>query len=531
MFIKLSEYYYTNKFIPVSTDSTVLKIVKVSGLIFLGPIAFLFDYGLKFLADRNSRQKKDDLSDLSALLKNTLGNTGKIQDTPSTVEQVPIETEEDKHSEILPAQEKALGVNLPENTSTAPEVPPVVEQVFTMPADKYSMSLAAQEKTLETGLLSPVEKIQDIPSAVEKTFTKIDDQKYILSLAAQKKTLEKCLKDFKTDPKNFSMPIHQHLVKVIERLFKKYPNDELPNDYKEHTRVLRGAISTKEYKNNKYLNIALIIQELCFAKFVYTVLTDLEEEILKNAIGFDSSRNMTNISKQIKEDNKILSKQRKTVRQSILLNYEKGRNAAGINSDQLCSANIPELRSIHRVEQGSEPYDVYYIRYPTPTIETTKSFYARVARDNATTIAPEFIGFLDSIQRKKISFLHVNHQYMDKEDNDVLRSADNNRAEAIQKLEETHEVFHFLSLPFDGPVIEKIDIEKNLTKWKQNLVSKLIEKKEGFKLPKKFREAAVSKQQEIEQLLDELHKRYFSGKKELNKTERRVLLVVFYYYL
>ncbi|HEV3270171.1 MAG TPA: hypothetical protein VGZ69_05940 [Candidatus Rhabdochlamydia sp.] len=500
MISRLPEHFNcTNKFIPVSTDSTVLKIVKLSGLIFFGLLAFIVDYARKVLADRNIT--KEEGPDRSALVEKTLDNTRKIQDTPSTVEQTPIETEEDKHSEGLPAQEKALGVDL--------------------------LSLVESK-------LGNTEKAQDRLSAIEETFTKIDDQKYILNFVAQKKTLETCLKDFKIDPKDFLIPIYKHLTKVAERLLKEYSNSELPNNYKEYTCILRDAISTKEYKNNKYLKIALIIQELCFAKFVRTVLTDLQEKTLENAIRFDPSRNMTssNISKLIEVDNKILHNKPKGKRQSFLLLCEKIRNAAGINSDQLCSANIPELRSIHKVSQGAEPYDIYYIRYPTPTIETTKSFYARVTRDNATAVAPEFIGFLDSIQRKKIPFLHVNHQYMDKEDNDILRSADNNRAEAIQRLEETHaEVFHFLSLPFDGDVIDKINVEKDLTKWKQSLVSNVIGERQGFRIPKKFRKNATSKNKEMEQLLDNLHNLYFSGKSKLNKTERKVLLVIFYSYL
>ncbi|PWU14639.1 MAG: hypothetical protein C5B45_04100 [Chlamydiae bacterium] len=495
MFIKLSECYYTNKFIPVSTDSTVLKIVKVSGLIFLGPIVFFFDYGLKLLAGRNIRQQKD--SDLSSLIENTLASTETLTVLP-VVDQVSTEMHADKLSVTI--QKNALGTEL-----------------------------SSLKETIESRLGS-AETLDVLPVVVEQVSTEMPADK--VSLAVQKKTLETCLKGFRTDPKNFSIPIHQHSSEVIERLCKKYSNDELSNDYKEHTCILRDAMSTKEYKNTEHQETASIIQELCFAKFVYTILTDLEEGILKNTIGFDSPRNMTssNISKWIKEDNKILSKQHKTVWQSIVLNYEKGCNAAGINSDQLCSANIPELRSIHRVEQGSEPYNVYYIRYPTPTIETRQSLWARCKGANATAIALEFIGFLDRIQRKKIPFLHVNHQYMDKKNHDFLLSADNNRAEAIQRLEETYGVFHFLSLPFDGPVIDEIDKE-DFIKWKQNLVSNVIGEKEGFKLPKKFRKSAASKQQEIGQLLDKLHNLYFSEKPELNRAERRVLLVIFYSYL
>lgn len=471
MIINLSKYFYNNKFIPISIDSTAVKIAKISSLIFLRFFSFFLDCTYKLLAHRSITQEKKS-SDPFTLVKKTLNNTEKIIEKTST-------------------------------------------EIYT---DKYSVHLAIQRNALEKCLK---ETFQVTPENFLKNLKLFIAKEYI---------------DFKFIPIFINDPIliHKYLVKTIEILFEKYPNDKLSNYYKEHAYALRNGISTKEYKINKYQNIALIIQELCFAKFVYIILTDLEEEILKSTIGFDSSKNRTasNISKLIEKDNKILRKQPKTVRHSILLNCEKACNAAGISSDQLCSANIPELRSIHTVKQGTKLYDIYYIRYPTPTIETAQSFYNRVIGDNATIIAPEFMGFLDSIQRKEIPFLHVNHQYMDKKkNNDHLLSADHNRAEAIQRLEEVYtEVFHFLSLPFDGPVINEIDIE-SLTKWKQNLVSNLIGEKKGFRIPKKFRKSATCKQQVIEQLLDNLYNLYFPGKLELNEIERRVLLVIFYSYL
>ncbi|KAG6559661.1 hypothetical protein RHABOEDO_000727 [Candidatus Rhabdochlamydia oedothoracis] len=478
MIISLSEYYYTNRFIPASTDPTILKVVKVSALIFLGLFAFFLDCTHKLLAYRNITQEKDPLN--LSNLKETPHSAEKIQSTPPIVEQISIETH----------------------------------------VDKYAMNLAVQRKTLEKYIL--LNNFQVTPEEFFKN----------LKLFMAEKPI-----NFKLVPvfKEGLFSIYKHLIKVIESLLKQHSSNELSNDYEKYTYAIRDLLQTEEYKKNKFSNsICLLIQELCFAKFMDTVLTDLQEKTLENRIKFDPSRNMTltNISKWIEEDNRILRKLPKGVRQSFSLNCEKACNAAGINSDQLSSANIPELRSVHKVKWGIiESYDVYYIRYPTPTIETTKSFCARITRNNATVIAPEFLGFLDSIQRKKIRFLYVNHQYMDKKGNGFLLSADNNRAEAIQRLEETYtEVFYFLSLPFDGPTIEEID-KKNLAKWKENLVDNVIGEKEGFRIPKKFREFATSKREEIEHLLNKLLSLYFSGKSEFNKIERRVLLVIFYSYL
>lgn len=414
----------------------------------------------------------------------------------------------------LAVQEKALGVELSpliENTLASTEtlaVSPVIEQVSTeMPTDKYSMSLAVQKKTLEKYL--------------NKTFrVTLEDFLQELKLFVAGESIS-----FKFIPvfAKGLLPIHEHLVKIIEALLKKHSNNELSKDYEGYTCALRDAINTKEYKNNKYVQLSLILQELCFAKFVSTILTGLQEKTLKNIIKSNPSRNMilSNISKCIEEDNKVLWEQpRGEVRQSVLLNLEKLCNATGINSDQLSRANIPELRSIHKIKQNSKEHSIYYIRYPTPTIQLLSS----------AAIAPEFIGFLDYIQKEESFFLHVNHQYMDKESKNPRHVADNNRAKAIQELEDTHTVFHFLSLPFDGPIIKEIDKE-SLKDWKENLVDALIKEKRGFKLPKKFKESAASKKKEIEQLLDKLQNLYFSEKSELNGTERRVLLVIFYSYL
>lgn len=514
MIISLSEFYYTNKFIPIATDSTLLKVVKVSRLVFLGLFVFFLDCAL--LAYRNITQKKDP--DLSPLVEKTL-DTG-IQDAP-TVEKISTETSE--HSEGLVDQEDLQTDHLLsppiKNTLASTETlaaSPAMEQVSVeMPTDKYSISLIVQKKTLAKYL--------------NKNFNKnfqVTPEYFLqeLELFVEGKPISfNFIPVFAEGP--FS--IHKHLVKAMKELLKNHSNDELSKDYEEYTRALRGAINTEEYKNKKYLNLSLILQELCFAKFASTILTGLQEKTLENMLKFNSSRNMINISKLIKKDNEVLWEQTKTrkVRQSVLLNLEKIGNATGLKSDQLSSANIPELRSIHKVKQDSKEYNVYYLRYPTPTVQLAGS---------ATTIAPEFIGLLDHIQKEESSLLHVNHQYMDEKSKDPRHVADNNRAKAIQKLEETHaEVFHFLSLPFDGPVIDKIAAKnkKELTKWKKSLVTDLIEEKNGFKLPKKFRGVASKKKTEIEQLLNNLHHLYFIGKSKLDATERRVLLVIFYSYL
>ncbi|MDR2539782.1 MAG: hypothetical protein LBC45_04200 [Chlamydiales bacterium] len=465
MIIRLSEYYYTNKFIPVSADSTVLKIAKVSSLIFLGFFAFFLDCAYKLLTYRNITQKKDP-SSFSSLVKNTLDSTESIQDTTAIVERASKEIHTDKYLVHLAIQRKALEKCLKEN--------------FQVTSEHFLKNL----------------KLFVTNESIDFKFVPI----------------------FAKGP----LPIHEHLVKGIEELLRKHSNHELSKYYEEYTCALRDGINTKEYKNNEYVKLSSLLQELCFAKFANTVFTDLQEKTFENMLKSNSSLNVNNISEQIKQDNEILRKHRiGGVRRSVLLNLEKLRNAIGINSDQLSSANIPEVRSIHKVKQGFEEYDIYYIRYPTQTIQHV----------NTTVIAPEFIGFLDYIQKKEISFLHVNHQYMDKESNNPLHFADNNRAEVIQSLEKAYvEAFHFLSLPFDGLIIDEID-KGSLIDWKKNLVDALIEEKKGFRLPKKFKKSATSKKEEIEQLLNKLHECYFPRTSELNKMERRVLLVIFYSYL
>ena len=177
---------------------------------------------------------------------------------------------------------------------------PVIEKIpIEMPTDKYSMSLVAQKKALEKYLSEnfPVDfNFQVISEAFLENL-----QLFVVGKPIDSK--------FAPIFGKSSLLIHKHLVSVIDKLLKEHSSNEPSKDYEEYTHALRDAISTKEYKNNKYEKLSCLIQELCFAKFIYTVLTDLEEEILKNTIGFDSSRNMTssNISELIKEDNKILT--------------------------------------------------------------------------------------------------------------------------------------------------------------------------------------------------------------------------------
>ncbi|QZA58954.1 hypothetical protein [Candidatus Rhabdochlamydia porcellionis] len=465
MIISLSEYYYTNRFIPASTDPTILKVVKVSALIFLGFFTFFLDCTRRLLVYRNITQKKD-LLHFPSLVKHTLDSTERIRDTTAVVERASTE-------------------------------------VYT---DQYSVHLGIQRDALEKCLKKD---FQVTPENFLKN----------LKLFVAKEPI-----DFKFVPIFGEGPlsIQEHLVKVVEKLLKKHSNNELSKDYEEYTYALRDAINTEEYKSNRYVELSFIIQELCLAKFVSTSFTELQEKILRNMLESNLLLNVSNISEQIKKDNEILKKHRiRGVKHSVSLNWEKLRNSIGINSDQLSSANMPERRSIHKIKQDSKDYSIDYIRYPTPTIQLLGS----------AVIASEFIGFLDYTQKKGISFLHVNHQYMDKESNNPMHFADNNRAEAIQKLEETYaETFHFLSLPFDGLVIDEID-KGSLTDWKKSLVEVLIKEKRGFRLPKKFKKSTARKREEIKQLLNKLHEIYFLGKSKLNKIERRVLLVVFYSYL
>lgn len=261
-----------------------------------------------------------------------------------------------------------------------------------------------------------------------------------------------------------------------------------------------------------------MIQNLCFAKFVKTILTDFEEEfVLKRVIKFDSLQNIdpSNISRLIVKGNEALKNAPRDARKSlVLLNSQKLRNEFGVYSDPLVESNISELRSIHEIQDGAACYLIYYMRHPTPTIDRN-------------CIAPEYEGFLDAAKEINFPVLYVNHQYK----SGWLRSlpAENERAKVVQNLEE-REIFHFLSLPFDGPIVEEIK-ERDLKFWKEYLIDAVVGEKQGFKVPKKSRESIHEKKEELSELLNDLQKLYFSGKQELKETERRVLLVIFYSYL
>lgn len=462
MIISLSNYHYTNKLIPAFTDSTILKVVKISRFIFLSPFAFFLDGISLLLTYRNIIWKKDKTS-VSSLKETFIRRPQAIQDMS------------------------------------------ILGKTFTeMHDQKYLLSLDAQKQTLQTICLDVFETTPQILLDNLKLFCKKES----------------------TDPKFHeffgarSLSIHNHLIKIIEVLVKDHPDKELRHEYREYNDSIRKVLKTEEYLTNKTSPLARMIQNLCFAKFVKTILTDFEEEfVLKRVIKFDALQNMTpsNISKLIEEGNEALKNAPSDARKSlVLLNFQKIRNEFGFYSDPLVESNISELRSIHEVQDGSVRYPIYYIRHPTPTID----------RD---CIALEYEGFLDAAKGKKLPVLYVNHQHK----SGLFRSlpAENERAKAVQKLEERHgEVFHFLSLPFDGPIVEEIK-EKPLKLWKEYLIDTLVGEKQGFKVPKKERESIHEKKEELSKLLNDLQEIYFPGKQELEKKERRVFLVIFYSYL
>ena len=382
----------------------------------------------------------------------------------------------------------------------------------------------------------------------ERPLEEMGAKKYHSALAAQKETLKNSFKKFNICEKDSidsefrqffrsnSLPLYEYFDAAGEILWKEHSIEEMHMDYAKYTDMIRKALATNEYIENIDPKTTSIIQELCFSKFTETILVDLEEEILQRIIKY-SCKEITakTIAQRILDGNKALEEFPRAVKELFFLYTRNACNAAGVVSDQLRGSNVPELRSIHEVEHGSKRYCVNYIRHPTPTIEKDISAcIARIVGKNKTIVAPEYLGFLDALKSKNIPFLYVNHQYMDKEKGSTkaFLSADNNRAEAVQKLEESYEtVFYFLSLPFDGPIIKEIE-KKDLISWKESIVESLIEEKHGFRIPKKFRESSLSNQMKKETmlcLLNNLQGIYFS--EQLKQTERLVLLTIFYSYV
>ncbi len=460
MIISLSNFHYSNKSIPNFIDYTILKVVRISRFIFLRPFVFLLDGISLLLTHRNIVWKKDKI-DISSLKENFIRKPQEIQDVP------------------------------------------ILEKTFTeMHAQKYLLSLGAQKETLKKICLDEFETTPQIL---------LDN----LKLFCQKKVIDPKFDRFL---RGSSLNIHNYLIKIMEVLVKDHLDKELRYEYRKYNDAIRSVLKTEEYLKNKTSLLARIIQDLCFAKFVKTILTDFEEEfVLKRVIKFDSSQSITpsNISKLIVEGNEALKNSPRDARKSlVLLNSQKLRNEFGVCSDPLVESNISELRSIHEIQDGSICHLIYYMRHPTPTIDRN-------------CIAPEYEGFLDAAEEMNFPILYVNHQHK----SGLLCSlpAENERAKAVQKLEE-RKIFHFLSLPFDGPIIEKIK-EKNLELWKEDLIDAVVGEKQGFKIPKKSRESIHEKKEVLNGLLNDLQKLYFFGKQELKETERRVLLVIFYSYL
>lgn len=462
MRVNFSNYYYTHKLIPNSTESALLKIIKIAASIFIGPLVFLIDCASRFLKNRNIVWKKDERSFLA------------FQDTEQT-------------------------------------------SFKELHAKKYCIFFEKQKEILKRVLVQ-------------------------FNICA-----EGCIEsEFREFFNSNLSSMQRSLVRIIEILLKNPSIERVRADYVEYNRAIREALATDEYTSNKDAKFAQIIQELCFGRFLETNLADWEEEfILQRIISHNPEQKITakNISQLILEGNAVLKKAPRKAKKTIFqLCLNNARNAAGIESDQLLGSNVAELRSIHKAKCTNAVTGkctiriVYYIRHPTPTIEQGLSaLVARMQGGNTTTVAPEYIGLLDALKRKNLSFLYVNHQYMDKvKDTGRFLSADNNRAEAIQNLENSHKgTFHFLSLPLDGPVVEDIG-ENDLEGWKKKLIHTLIGEKNGCRLPKNFNESSLSNTEKVERitkLLNEIQRLYFSGKSDLDKKERRVLLVIFYSYL
>ncbi|MCC6127955.1 MAG: hypothetical protein IT584_02005, partial [Chlamydiae bacterium] len=352
---------------------------------------------------------------------------------------------------------------------------------------KYQLALAAQRGTLRAWLASKNE------------YTEMEMDRFLKYLRAKYQ---------ESSPGQPYSDLEQKFIadaiQSIEALFK--PEEEF-SSVREHNTVfltfLRNALKSDCYKDPKFQEIAQILQEICWGKFTSNIMTAYEKELIEHATG-SSEQHFTSehVAAIIREGNEKLKTCDSALRKaSGDLAYQKLTNELDVFSDPLGTSNIPEIRSIHTVllaiKDQLSKYDVIYMRHGTPTY--APGFSNLIARWtgnvrklvglntpdsndwNKAEIIPEYQAFLDAAKNKGSSVLYVNHQDMSQED-----TAEYNRSRAIEKLQNVHpQTFHFLALPFDGPIWKKIG-EGSVSEWKARVLAAVTNQTDGFRLPKDF---------------------------------------------
>ncbi len=185
--------------------------------------------------------------------------------------------------------------------------------------------------------------------------------------------------------------------------------------------------------------------------------------------------------------------------------------------------NTPWVHSIQkaRTEKGVKSCTV--LRHPTPTVDP--GIWGAILRNlpkwfttssSQAAVVPEYRAYLAAAPDRVT--LYVNHQ-----EHGEGAAPEKERSRAIQLLEKSHPNFHFLALPFDGPIwTESYLNSRDIEGLKTDLVQFLERGSHGFALPQGF--DIQQHGPRIRAILNQVHELYFEG----DKIDKQVFILLFY---
>ena len=381
----------------------------------------------------------------------------------------------------------------------------------------FSIYLSAVAQVKEKIMLPTIMRIKNSVTASFKkleTFYQTKSLQLSVVQAAKDNKYQSTLDvQLKSAKEAFSRGLFKEMSFEEQALFKPLTQQDPKLTREEQsvafTNALRRALKSSSYKNLGNVAFRQALQAICLARFENTVVMDYEDQLLAEI----SPLQPVDLSAD-KIAELILSKNKTLPKHASIIKKLKGE--VGIDFDPNNNGNIPEVRSreVFKNSKGEEK-TITYLRFGTPTIDPTPQGYAL---GEPPKIVPEFSAYLEASKSK--NFLYINHQ------RNLLSTkiqAEQRRSEVIHNLENQHENFYFLSLPFDGPVIKEMDKGTD-EEWMRKIIHSLVTGKDGFCMPAKMAKSFYA----LTDIASKIRKLYFNPSE---KIDRRVFLMLFYHYI
>jgi hypothetical protein len=267
---------------------------------------------------------------------------------------------------------------------------------------------------------------------------------------------------------------------------------------------LRDALKSDFYQQNKGSGneYCKLVQDLCVAKFTKVYPFESFKQLVQTAALSGDSRALDGLPGIDKDTvgpvtrhvNHCLSHAASDYTKSwAALSLQKLRGEYGgkwgLPSDPLGTSNVPYLRSRFSYATAQGERGVDFCRFGTPTIQ----------KSGKTEIDPMFLGALDAMRADGKNFLYVNHQKLD--------GKEGVRASAIKAIQESHQNFHFLSIPLDGAIVDSIRGSCSIQELKKLIGISFSQGTNGCALPR----AANISNVELNALLEHVHTCWFPG--------------------